>query len=131
MRGLPFEAGPAEIVRFFEGRPCFVNNLSFRNFLQILFCNFLLSGLAVAEKGVLICKDSNRRPSGEGYCVFVDEEAVAEALKRDNASMGHRLVCAGGLRPCLILIDVSIFPFPLVTAVTATVATCESTVSQL
>jgi len=64
MRGLPFEAGPAEIVRFFEG-------------------------LAVAEKGVLICKDSNRRPSGEGYCVFVDEEAVAEALKRDNASMGH------------------------------------------
>jgi len=72
MRGLPFEAGPAEIVRFFEG-------------------------LAVAEKGVLICKDSNRRPSGEGYCVFVDEEAVAEALKRDNASMGHRLVWAGGL----------------------------------
>ena len=65
--------------------------------LQILFYNFLLSGLAVAEKGVLICKDSNRRPSGEGYCVFVDEEAVAEALKRDNASMGHRLVWAGGL----------------------------------
>ena len=80
---------------------------------------------------MLICKDSNRRPSGEGYCVFADEEAVAEALKRDNASMGHRLVWAGGLRPCLILIDVSIFPFPLVTAVTATVATCESTVSQL
>ena len=26
MRGLPFEAGPAEIVRFFEGRCCFVNN---------------------------------------------------------------------------------------------------------
>ena len=78
---------------------------------------------------MLICKDSNRRPSGEGYCVFVDEEAVTEALKRDNASMGHRLVWAGGL--CLILIDVSIFPFPLVTAVTATVATCESTVSQL
>ena len=61
----------------------------------------------------------------------MDEEAVAEALKRDNASMGHRLVWAGGQRPCLILIDVSIFPFPLVTAVTATVATCESTVSQL
>ena len=90
MRGLPFEAGPAEIVRFFEGR-------RFRNFPQILFYNFLLSGLAVAEKGVLICKDSNRRPSGEGYCVFVDEEAATEALKRDNASMGHRLVWAGGL----------------------------------
>ena len=26
MRGLPFEAGPAEIVRFFEGRPRFVSN---------------------------------------------------------------------------------------------------------
>merc|ERR1719430_1702615 len=67
MRGLPFEAGPAEIIRFFDELP-------------------------VAEKGILICKDSNRRPSGEGYCVFTDEEAAAEALKRDNASMGHRYI---------------------------------------
>merc|ERR1719167_290655 len=59
MRGLPFEAGPAEIVRFFEG-------------------------LAVAEKGVLICKDSNRRPSGEGYCVFVDEEALKAKRRSEN-----------------------------------------------
>jgi len=65
MRGLPFEAGPAEIIRFFDELP-------------------------VAEKGILICKDSNRRPSGEGYCVFADEESAKEALKRDNASMGHR-----------------------------------------
>lgn len=49
-----------------------------------------LSDLPVAEKGILICKDSHRRPSGEGYCVFADEETVAEALKKDNASMGHR-----------------------------------------
>jgi len=67
MRGLPFEAGPAEIIRFFDELP-------------------------VAEKGILICKDSNRRPSGEGYCVFADEESAKEALKRDNASMGHRYI---------------------------------------
>jgi len=67
MRGLPFEAGPAEIIRFFDELP-------------------------VAEKGILICKDSNRRPSGEGYCVFADEESATEALKRDNASMGHRYI---------------------------------------
>ena len=46
----------------------------------------------MAEKGILICKDSARRPSGEGYCVFADEEAALEALKKDNASMGHRYI---------------------------------------
>ena len=82
MRGLPFEAGPAEIVRFFEGRYDFCTCAG----TQYLFP----SELPVAEKGILICKDRNSRPSGEGYCVFADEEAAAEALKRDNASMGHR-----------------------------------------
>ena len=59
-------------------------------FDPISIYNLRLSDLPVAEKGILICKDSARRPSGEGYCVFADEEAAAEALKRDNASMGHR-----------------------------------------
>merc|ERR1719285_354680 len=42
MRGLPFEAGPPEIVRFFEG-------------------------LAVSQSGILICKDTMGRPCGEAY----------------------------------------------------------------
>ena len=91
MRGLPFEAGPAEIIRFFDGKYEF-------SFLCTGICSSCsrsifhpcFSELLVAEKGILICKDSNRRPSGEGYCVFADEESAKEALKRDNASMGHR-----------------------------------------
>ena len=90
MRGLPFEAGPAEIIRFFDGRYDFSFLCTGIYSCTKYIFNFWFSELPVAEKGILICKDSNRRPSGEGYCVFTDEEAAAEALKRDNASMGHR-----------------------------------------
>ena len=81
----------------------------------------------MAEKGILICKDSARRPSGEGYCVFADEEAALEALKKDNASMGHRLAWSEGLiisnpfRSIRLL-----FPFSYSSA-----TACQSTVPQL
>jgi len=65
MRGLPFEAGPREVERFFEGLP-------------------------VMERGILVCKDATGRPSGEAYCEFPTEALVTEAVKRDNTNMGHR-----------------------------------------
>ena len=81
----------------------------------------------MAEKGILICKDSARRPSGEGYCVFADEEAALEALKKDNASMGHRLAWSEGLNISNPFRSIRLlFPFSYSSA-----TACQSTVSQL
>jgi len=67
MRGLPFEAGPPEICRFFEG-------------------------LEVAESGILICKDFNGRPSGEAYVQLNNSVDAEKALEKNNANMGHRYI---------------------------------------
>eukprot|EP00090_Calanus_glacialis_P035873 TRINITY_DN61185_c0_g1_i1.p1 TRINITY_DN61185_c0_g1~~TRINITY_DN61185_c0_g1_i1.p1 ORF type:complete len:183 (-),score=61.94 TRINITY_DN61185_c0_g1_i1:75-623(-) len=65
MRGLPFEAGPLEICRFFEG-------------------------LDVSENGILVCKDFNGRPSGEAYVQFNSVVEAEKAIEKNNANMGHR-----------------------------------------
>lgn len=67
MRGLPFEAGPPEICRFFEG-------------------------LEVSENGILICKDFNKRPSGEAYVQFSSGVEAEKAIEKNNANMGHRYI---------------------------------------
>jgi len=67
MRGLPFEAGPIEICKFFEG-------------------------LEVCESGILLCKDFNGRPSGEAYVQFASGEEAEKALDKNNDNMGHRYI---------------------------------------
>ena len=92
-----------------------------------LLLHQLFAGLPMAEKGILICKDSARRPSGEGYCVFADEEAALEALKKDNASMGHRLAWSEGLNISNPFRSIRLlFPFSYSSA-----TACQSTVPQL
>lgn len=67
MRGLPFEAGSPEVVRFFDG-------------------------MEISDGGILICKDQTGRPSGEAFCQFETEEASEAALGKDNCNMGHRYI---------------------------------------
>jgi len=67
LRGLPFEAGPPEIVRFFEGSE-------------------------ISEHGILICKDFNGRPSGEAYVQLNSGNDAEKALEKNNANMGHRYI---------------------------------------
>jgi len=68
LRGLPFEAGPAEIIQFFEGL------------------------VEIAEEGVLVCKDYNGRPSGEAFVELQSEDDIEKAVEKHNESMGHRYI---------------------------------------
>jgi len=67
LRGLPYEAGSPEVVRFFDG-------------------------LEISDGGILICKDQNGRPSGEAFVQFDSEETAEAALGKDNQNMGHRYI---------------------------------------
>merc|ERR1719471_1074200 len=67
LRGLPFEAGPLEVCKFFEG-------------------------LEISESGILLCKDFNGRPSGEAYVQFINGGEAEKALEKNNANMGHRYI---------------------------------------
>ena len=106
MRGLPFEAGPLEICRFFEGRYLSEIEKSLEEinwvggwvgwdsfFLKLGWSSdktIWFSGLEVSENGILVCKDFNGRPSGEAYVQFNSVVEAEKAIEKNNANMGHR-----------------------------------------
>jgi len=69
MRGLPFRATEGEIIAFFEQ-----------------------AGVHVLEGGVLICRGSDGRVTGEAYVQFGSEEDARRGLQRHKDQMGTRYI---------------------------------------
>ncbi|PAA85451.1 hypothetical protein BOX15_Mlig020894g5, partial [Macrostomum lignano] len=69
MRGLPYDATPADVVAFFADCP-----------------------LRGGESGVHLSRDKAGRPSGEGYAEFESVEAANSGLRLHRQNMGRRYI---------------------------------------